>query len=469
MPDFSLWPFQTDIVRASRDALRNWRAIGIIMPTGSGKTRVAADMLLQIHRQIGERQGSLLFLVHRKELLRQTAKRLDEAGLSDAYGFIAPGMPMKPWAPFHIVSIPALMRRIESGILDWINPVAIVIDEGHHATAYTWAKILNTFPDAYKMFLTATPMRNDDSGLGDMIDHLVLGPQIKELVAPPGYLAGTECFAVPPSFEMTRATLKAQAEQQTSAVVAATVDNFLRIKPTGNAIFFAVDIEHSKSIVEKLNARGISAAHVDYKTPDDERTRTFENMAAGRIQCVSNVTLFTEGIDWPECDTVVLARNTTSFTLFRQMCGRYMRRKIDGRPGTAIDLAGNIYLHGLPDDDVEWELEYGVDLKKQKSTLATTQMCEMCSYIFPKEEPVCPLCGVAPLKPVVMETDVEVGKVDDSNRPEPRPKPTKRKLNDEIVATGGNIDELRKLRAKYGYNARWPARMQEIFKYAWGR
>ena len=245
----------------------------------------------------------------------------------------------------HIASIPTFVNRM--GDLDWLDPVVIFVDEGHHATAYSWAKIIRHYPNAIVISLTATPMRNDDSGLGDMIDHLILGPQIKELT--PQFLSATRTFAVPPSFDMTRATLRAQAEMQTGAVIAATIDNWARISPHGKTIFFAIDIDHSKDIVSRLVSAGISAEHVDYKTPTASRTRIFRDMREGRIQCVSNVKLFTEGTDWPECDTVVLARGTGSLVDYRQMNGRQMRRKHDGRPGIVIDLAGNVYMHGMPD------------------------------------------------------------------------------------------------------------------------
>ena len=462
---FELWPFQRAMVDRTQAALRQWRKVGIIMPTGSGKTIVSADMSLQVYGQVGARTGAVLYLVHRKELLQQTAETLDAAGLSDAYGFIAAGRPAKPWAPMHIASIPTFVNRMDD--LDWLDPVVIFVDEGHHATAFTWAKIIRHYPNAYVIFLTATPMRNDDSGLGDMIDHLILGPQIKELV--PTFLSETKTFAVPPSFNMTRATLRAQSEMQTGAVIAATVGNWRRISPGGRTIFFAIDIAHSEDIARRLVSSGISAEHVDYKTPRESRERIFRDMRAGRIQCVSNVKLFTEGTDWPECDTVVLARGTGSLVDYRQMNGRQMRRKHDGRPGTVIDLAGNVYMHGMPDDDIEWELEYGVDLKKQSKKESTTRVCEMCSYVYPRVEPACPLCGAVPLKPAVMEVDTEVSEVHGVKGARPKPKATKRQLTAEVIATGGDIDKLREIRARYGYHAAWPARMQEIYRYAWPR
>ena len=90
----------------------------------------------------------------------------------------------------------------------------------------------------------------------------------------------------------------------------------------------------------------------------------------------------------------------------------------------------------------------------------------MCNYVYPKVEPACPLCGAVPLRPAVMEVDSEVSEVQDVKGSR-APKATKRQLTAKIVATGGDIEKLREIRARYGYHPAWPARMQEIYRYAW--
>ena len=459
-----LWPFQDRLVRATRDALRHYRAVGIVAPTGSGKTAMSAAISLQVHKQVGGEIGSALYLVHRRELLAQTGATLERIGLGDAYGYIAAGKPTTPWVPMHVASIPTIVRRLDQ--LDWLDPKVIFVDEGHHATARTWAKVIKRWPKAFTIFLTATPMRNDDTGLGDMIDHLVLGPQIKELV--PEYLAGCRTFSVPPSFKMTAMTLRAQSERMTGAVIARAVDNWATIAPGGKTIFFCVDVAHSQSVAQQLCERGIKATHVDYKTPDDERARVFGDLKSGRLQCVSNVKLFTEGTDWPECDTVVLARNTGSLVDYRQMNGRMMRRKADGRHGTLIDLAGNVYMHGYPDDDIEWELEYGADVKRQKEKASTVRLCEWCNFVYEKTEPACPLCGAEPLRREVEEVDAPITEVTGAIRKAAKKRgPTKRVLSQEILETGGDIDRLRALGKRYGYKPAWPHQMKRVYKFAW--
>ena len=461
-----LWPFQFKLVSETRAALRQWRSVCMVAPTGSGKTVMAGFIAVEIHKQLGHKSGSSLYLVHRAELLMQTENTLKEIGLGDAYGVLAPRRPAKPWAPIQIASIPYVVRHLDD--FPWLDPKAIYVDEGHHATARTWMQIITKWKRAFVIFMTATPMRNDDTGLGDIIDHLVLGPQISDLV-PDGHLAPTRTFDVPPDFSAKKMTLKAQAAMQTSAVIAKCVDTWQRIRPDGRTIFFAVNIDHSLAIVADLRSRGIRAAHVDYKTPERERAQIFKDMKHGAIQCVSNVKLFTEGTDWKECDTIVLARNTGSLVDYRQMNGRGMRAKPSARENFVIDCSGNIYLHGYPDDDIEWELDFGTDVAKQKAKALTIQICEACGHVYPKGEPECPLCGCRPLRPEILEVDQDVSEVTGDIKRDPpkknskKPKPTRKQITAEVLATGGDMEKLRSLGRKYGYHSNWPIRMKEIY------
>ena len=455
-----LWPFQADIFERTRQALRRVRRVGIVMPTGSGKTAVAGALALRARDRLAETTGNALFLVHRRELLEQTRRTFDAIGLGDETGLIAAGKAPKHWQPIQISSIPTIVRRLEK--MTHLDPRIIFVDEGHHATAATWARVVNRWPRALCVFLTATPMRSDDKGLGDMIDELVTGPQISDLA--PEYLAPVDTYAVDPEFQCRARTLKAQAAYQTAAVVGKTVETWARLAGDKKTLFFAVDIAHSRRIVEQLRERGVSAAHVDYKTPDSERDAMFRRMRSGGIQCVSNQSLFTEGTDWPECECVVLARFTGSFPLYRQMNGRMMRRKKNGGRGTLIDMAGNIHVHGLPDDDVEWELEYGADKKERKARASNVRVCENCGFVHAVAAPECPMCGRRPALKPTLEIDADVTKQDAPRR---RIRPTRRRLSHEIRASGGDLGKLAAIRRKYGYKQGWEERMLKIYAFAW--
>lgn len=466
--ELRLWPFQGDVCRESQRALRSYRRIVVIVPTGGGKTAISGAISLQLARELAGREGGIaLYLVHRKELIRQTARTLDRVGLAGEYGILARDYPRTPWAPMQIGSIPYLRDKLDA-IAEWLNPAVIFLDEAHHAAAESWAKVLATWPNAFLIGLTATPARLDGKGLKKFFDHLVLGPQISDLI--PEYLCPVRMFQIPPSVDLkdlrkggrdfTKASL---AAVKTGPVIADAVKAWQRHAPDRRTIFFAVDIEHSKSIQQRLAAAGVSAAHVDFKTPN--RERILDQYQDGAIQCLTNVELFTEGMDAPATNCVVHARPTASFTLWRQMNGRGFRVKPDGGDLIVVDAANNSRLHGDPDADVTWELEHGVLPEERKKLATTSRRCDNCDYVYPRTNAFCPLCGVAPYRDEVEEVDVEL---EESKGGGTDPiKPTRRELSARILATGGDMDLLRELGKEYGYHAMWADRIKQVYRFAW--
>ena len=458
---FSLWPFQREVCRDAQLALRSHKAICIVLPTGSGKTGISGAISQRLVKELGERQGGIaLYLVHRTELLRQTVETLKAFGLGDMIGVIAAGQPGAPWAPLQVASIPTLRNRLDV-VTQWHKPAVVFIDEAHHVAANTWNKVYEAFPDAYKIGMTATPIRLDGKGLGAYFSELIIGPQISDLV--PKYLAPSICFHVHPKYDLKelarrRFSRKAVGDVQTGPVIADTISSWQRHAGDRRTIFFCANVDHSKRTAERLRGIGVAAEHVDYKTPKHVRENTLAAYEAGRIQCLTNVELFTEGMDAPATNCIVHARATDSFTHWRQANGRGMRRKSDGGDNLVLDLCGNIR-HGDPDADVHWELEHGIGVDERKAIASNVRACEACNFVYEKKYIRCPLCGMAPPKKEVEEFELEL--VESQGRP--APKPTKRQLSNEILATKGNIFKLKRLAKRYGYGESWAYKMKNLY------
>ncbi len=134
----------------------------LVLPTGGGKTIVFSH----ITQEASKRGKSVLILVHRIELLRQTSEKLTEYDVP--HGLINPKYTPKYYEPVQVASVQTLVRR-----LDKISPPdLIVIDEAHHATAGQWNKILDHFPDAKTLGVTATTTRTDGKGLDLALIHI---------------------------------------------------------------------------------------------------------------------------------------------------------------------------------------------------------------------------------------------------------------------------------------------------------
>ena len=179
--------YQKEAIQNCRNAFGiNKKSVLLVMPTGAGKTVVFS----QIAKNAVEKNNNVLILVHRRELVTQASKKL--AAINVDHGIIA--AKFKPTdAPIQIASVQTLVRRLST---TKFTPSLIIIDEAHHAVAGSWEKILNHYPKAIRLGVTATPCRLDGRGLKEFFDDLILGPTIPELVEQ-GYLSPHRVFAAP--------------------------------------------------------------------------------------------------------------------------------------------------------------------------------------------------------------------------------------------------------------------------------
>jgi DNA repair protein RadD len=92
------------------------------------------------------------------------------------------------------------------------------------------------------------------------------------------------------------------------------------------------------------------AVMVSAETPDAERDRILKEFRAGKIRVVANVGVLTTGFDYPELDTVVLARPTMSLGLYYQMVGRGIRPHLSKASAMIVDMVGLMEQFGKVED-----------------------------------------------------------------------------------------------------------------------
>lgn len=97
---------------------------------------------------------------------------------------------------------------------------------------------------------------------------------------------------------------------------------------------------------ERLTWSIPGTAIVSGETPKKERERILEAFKSGEIPVVANVGVLTTGFDYPELDTIVMARPTMSLALWYQIVGRAIRPHPNKKAGWIVDLCGNIKRFG---------------------------------------------------------------------------------------------------------------------------
>ena len=358
-------------------------------PTASGKTVLFAEIIMRAD----DDGARVLVLGHRDEIVQQVCRALRK--LNIRHGIIAPEYP-ETSHPVQVASVMSLVRRLDR----LAPPDLIVIDEAHHAVAATWTKILDHWPNAWVLGVTATPRRLDGKPLDDIFDKLIVGPSIASLIDD-GYLAPVTVFTPPNSPDLTKVQIRAgdYAVDQLSRImsggmiISGAVDEYERLCPGAPAIVFAVDIAHSERVAATFQRRRWRAAHLDGHTPRDERRRLIAALGDGTIDVICNCGLISEGLDVPGVVAAVLLRPTKSLALYLQMVGRALRPAPGKDQAFVLDHAGNVYRHGLPTARRRWSLH-----GKQQDDSAVERLfrCPECGAINDRHDEACVNCG-APL------------------------------------------------------------------------
>src|SRR5262249_17734292 len=172
-----LRPYQAHIAaKFERLIAQGKRRVIVVAPTGSGKTVIACAIIATTPRRA-------LVISHRREIVKQTSDKLAAAGV--AHGVIQAGdeKKLRPLAAAQVASIQTLhARAIRSSTMPMPLADLVIIDEAHHACAATYRKILEAYPDAIVLGLTATPCRGDGRGLGGIFETMIEGPQVGDLI-----------------------------------------------------------------------------------------------------------------------------------------------------------------------------------------------------------------------------------------------------------------------------------------------
>jgi superfamily II DNA or RNA helicase len=330
------------------------------MPTGTGKTTVFSEIVRKAHLK----NKHVLLVVHRTELVEQIADRLDAFGVT--VGIISAGNKPLPEKEVQVATIQTLSRR-EYPLAD-----IVVIDECHHSKADTYKKLWEIYPDARFLGVTATPARLNGAGFSDLFDILIPLGKLSYFIDN-GHLAKMKHLVCGiPDLSKVKLKLRDYDIQMLrnimldNSIMANLIDSYKKFALGKKTIVFAVDILHSKSIVDRYLSACIPAAHIDATTSKIERKETLEKFKSGEIIVLSNVDIVSEGFDVPDCEVVQLARPTKSLVLYLQQVGRCMRPVKNKEYGIVLDNAGLWLDHGLSYIDRDWSLE-GVQKSKHKS------------------------------------------------------------------------------------------------------
>ena len=406
----TLRDYQQKGIDTTRDALRLNDSVIYVLPTGGGKTAMAATMAGNAAAK-GKR---CLFLVHRRELIKQTQDAFTLSSIH--YGTIQAGRPADPLAKVHIGSIQTIVRRLER----LQRPDLLIVDECHHARAKSWATVIE-WAACKTVGLTATPCRLDGKGLRGHFDEIIMGPKMAELIKA-GWLADYRIYA---PFEVDASAIRIRGRDfrpeeldvlmSKRAIIGDVVDHYKRIVSDRQAIVFSPTIKHATLVSAAFNQAGVPSTCIYGSMPIQERDQAVKGFRQGDLQVITNVDIIGEGFDMPSVYCAILLRHTMSLSLYLQQVGRCLRPQEGKTEAIILDHVGNVRRHGFPDEDREWSLDGAQKPRKQADKKhVLVKQCEACYAVVFQSAEFCPYCGAVfeTKERVVHEADGELVEMD---------------------------------------------------------
>lgn len=391
--------FQIRVFEEAMSKLENPMERFIIqMPTGSGKTRTAMEIIaLYLNKNPGK---SIIWISHSDELCEQAVESFKDVwthvGAFDAdiirvwanNDLKVPNRSSFIVAGFSKLNS-AFKKNKELSALISKNLVMIVVDEAHQIIAPTYKKVINSLLDsnyvAHLIGLTATPGRSNieiaetrelikfffrnkiqiDSG-DKTVFKFLRDKQVLAYVEKDPLLTGRvyelskdERRYLETYFDFPPGLLERISQDDVRNI---EIIKKLKTECESNKkiIFFGGSVEHSKFICATLNFMGFRAEHIDGDTRKDRRRNIIKEFKDGNLNTICNFGVLTTGFDAPKTDVIFIARPTMSVVLYSQMVGRGLRGPAIGgkKKCKLIDVIDNIEAYTSPENVYDYFEEY---------------------------------------------------------------------------------------------------------------
>jgi superfamily II DNA or RNA helicase len=410
MSAFKLRPYQIEgkiEIRALFSKER--RKVIFCSPTGSGKTVTFADMA----RESVKNGFKVLIVVDRKELLEQAKSKLTAYGLNPS--IITAGRTGRSNNTSFIATVQTLVRRD-------FPPVDLIIIDEAHKQIFDKVLLREEYKDTFVIGATATPYRTGRMGqlsdlYSDIVETVTINDLIKSGFLTPAITYGakvdTSKIKIKRGDFDTQDLYKAFDKQ---VLYTGVIEKYRKFANNTKALCFNINVEHSKKVTAAFNLAGISAVHLDGKTPKAERAKILDNFSKGYFKVLCNVDVLTAGFDEWTIETVIVNLATKSLTKWLQMNGRGSRitpeefknndRYLQKEHFNIIDMGGNVFNLGFWEQNREFNLTHKVkatidpapvkickeDVKDINNNLGcgalvhlSAAKCKFCNYVFPKE------------------------------------------------------------------------------------
>ncbi|MEW6438816.1 MAG: DEAD/DEAH box helicase [Pseudomonadota bacterium] len=397
-----LRPYQERALELLRATILSGRRRPILaLPTGAGKTRLAAEII----RGALAQSRTVIFIVPRLSLIEQAVRDFEAEGIFDIGVKQGRHHRTDSAAAVQIASAQTLARRDDRPRSD-----IVIVDECHiqHQHLIDWIENPE-FKETLFIGLSATPWSR---GLGRTYDALLQPISIAELIET-DFLSRLRVFAPEgPDLGDVRLTAGEYNEGDLSKacdkkeLTANIVETWKRRAAGFPTLCYGVDRRHAQHLQERFIEAGIVAEYLDCETPLFDREDVFDRFRAGRTRIICNVATLDTGINLPDVRCIIDARPTRSRIRFVQTIGRGLRPAPGKERLLVLDHAGNTARLGLVTEIgcncLDKGEERGKAYDRAKGSEPVIITCKQCDCVLPRRARECPACG----EPIFATTEV---------------------------------------------------------------
>jgi DNA repair protein RadD len=309
----------------------------VSMPTGSGKTRLANEFIIDLLRS--DRVTRVLWLAHRRELLYQSALSFKKLWIEKGDHQIKLNLyfdKLDEWFSTDSSEIVyASYDKLNGTDITNSNIDLIIVDEAHYTLAETYSelvfKLIHT-NNSKLLGLTATPLRSDDEIFLNIINtyghHINISEILKtsdpiSLLQQLDYLANINYSHL----NIPHAEFHEQSKTLNDAIIQKCNSFKDRSK---NILIFAMSLSHAVALTVILNKVGIANGCIVGDTPIEERNVILSKFQERELTALINYDILTTGVDIPGMDGVLILRNFRERHTAIQVIGRALRGKKNG-------------------------------------------------------------------------------------------------------------------------------------------
>lgn len=381
--------YQTDGRYAINTLLNAKRNPLLLMPTGTGKTFTAVEILkdrINLNRRV-------FVTVPQIEILDQWCTACSHAGVE--YGIIndkgiqGRNKPVYICMPLSLLNIVHLLPKS-------IHPDEIFNDEAHLTIAKTYNDIHSAFPDASIFGMTGTCYRLSNEPLGDVYTDIVEPIKISEAINQ-DYLA-KPLLMVPELYHMNVKInngdydVEEQAEQLGKAkIIGNVIDNYANVFCGLPVMVACSTTKHAEVMTDAFIQAGWNFKHLHSKLNKTDRRKIIREIRENKINGIVTVGVGIIGLDIPGLYGVLWLRRTLSLVIWMQTNGRVLRSFPGKTYGIIMDFVGNCFIHGRPELDRQWSLES--DYKPDEVKAPRMRVCPICGVMNAYENLKCHICG----------------------------------------------------------------------------